>query len=252
MTAGGLTTTVTGVEWVDTVVRRRHGPTIGPATMSARPGRVLGLVGGNGAGKTTLLKAACGLVALSEGRVLVGSETVRPGRRPEGLGAMIEEPAFLPRASARANLRLAAAGRPDWLARLVPALDQVDLTSRGGDRVGEFSQGMRQRLGIARVLIGDPPVVILDEPTNGLDPQGIRWIRDLVRRLADEGRTVVLSSHLLAEVQVLADDIAVIAQGAVAAYGPAAEVLRADVTLEQFYFETLARTTPSTPVRPAE
>jgi ABC-2 type transport system ATP-binding protein len=134
----------------------------------------------------------------------------------------------------------------------VPALDQVDLTGRAGDRVGEFSQGMRQRLGIARVLIGDPPVVILDEPTNGLDPQGIRWIRDLVRRLADEGRTVVLSSHLLAEVQVLADDIAVIAQGAVAAYGPAAEVLRADVTLEQFYFETLARTTPSTPVGPAE
>lgn len=236
---------MTGVEWRDAVVRYRDGPTIGPASLHCPPGRVLGLVGGNGAGKTTLLRAACGLTALAEGTIEVADRTVTTGRMPAGLGAMIEEPAFLPRATGEANLRLAAAGRAAWLARLTEVLTEVGLAGRRRDRVAAYSQGMRQRLGIARVLLGDPGVVILDEPTNGLDPQGIRWVRDLVRRLAAEGRAMVLSSHLLAEVEVLADDIAVIAQGAVAAYGPAAEVLHAEETLEQFYFETLARGGPA-------
>ncbi len=233
---------MTGVRWDEALIRHRGGITIGPASMSCETGRVLGLVGGNGAGKTSLLKAVCGLLPLVSGSVITGGEPVRPGRMPAGVGAMIEEPQFLPRASAEQNLRLAAAGRASWLTRLPQVLSDVGLGERGGDRVADFSQGMRQRLGIARVLLGDPEVVILDEPTNGLDPEGIRWTRTLIRDLARGGRAVVLSSHLLAEVQVLADDIAVIAQGSVATYGPAAEVLRSEATLEQFYFETVAST----------
>ena len=133
-----------------------------------------------------------------------------------------------------------AGGRRPWLDRRPGVVEEVGLAGREHEAVSGYSQGMRQRLGLARVLMAGEPVVVLDEPTNGLDPQGIRWIRDLVTRLRDEGRTVVLSSHLLAEVQVLADDVAVMSARRLVAFGPAAQVVVADSTLEEFYFERLA------------
>lgn len=231
---------MSGVRWDSVVVQHRAGPKIGPATFAADPGRVLGLVGANGAGKTTVLKAVCGLVRLRAGVVTVAGRPVRPGVMPDDVGAMIEEPQFLPRATAWENLALAAAGRPDRLSRRASLLEFVGLTGREHEQVRAYSQGMRQRLGIARALLGDPGVVVLDEPTNGLDPQGIRWIRTLVEELAAQDRAVVLSSHLLAEVQILAHDIVVMAHGQVTAVGSREAVLGDAATLEQFYFESLA------------
>ena len=231
---------MTQVRYDDACVAYPHGTTVGPVTMTCTPGRVLGLVGSNGAGKTTVLKALCGLVPLRSGSILVGGAPVRHGMMPSGVAAMIEEPGFVLRSSGWDNLSLVCAGRPDWLSRREAVLAEIGLAGRERDRVGSYSQGMRQRLGIGRVLLADAAVVVLDEPTNGLDPHGIRWVRDLVQRLRESGRAVILSSHLLSEVQVLADDITVIASGQVLATGPAEQVLTAEATLEQFYFESIA------------
>lgn len=228
------------LRWVGACVRHRRGPQVGPVELALSAGRVLGMVGANGAGKTTLLKAVCGLARLAYGHVLVDGTPVRFGHMPAGVGALIEEPAFLPRATGWENLTLAAAGRPAQLARRSGLLQDAGLSERAHERVSSYSQGMRQRLGIARALLADPQIVLLDEPTNGLDPHGIRWVRDLVARLAADGRAVVLSSHLLAEVQVLADDVAVVAGGQVLVHGPTESVLHDQTTLEQFYFESEA------------
>lgn len=235
----------TSVDWDQACVRHRKGLRVGPVDLSVHSGQVLGLVGANGAGKTTLLKAVCGLARLASGRVLVGSVPVQFGHMPSSVGALIEEPAFLTRASAWDNLTLAAAGRSDQLGRREQLLVDVGLLERAHDRVASYSQGMRQRLGIARALLADPAVVVLDEPTNGLDPHGIRWVRELVVRLAGRGRVVLLSSHLLAEVQVLADVVAVVVQGQVLVSGPTREVLAAQTTLEHFYFESEAARPPA-------
>jgi ABC-2 type transport system ATP-binding protein len=208
--------------------------------MTCEPGRVLGLVGSNGAGKTTVLKALCGLVPLRSGSVEVGEVPVRHGTMPAAVSAMIEEPGFALRSTGWDNLSLVCAGRPGWLGRRAAVLEEIGLAGREKDHVGSYSQGMRQRLGIGRVLLADSAVVVLDEPTNGLDPHGIRWVRDLVQRLRDSGRAVILSSHLLSEVNVLADDITVMAAGRVLVTGPAGQVLTAEATLEQFYFESVA------------
>jgi ABC-2 type transport system ATP-binding protein len=176
-------------------------------------GEVYGFLGPNGAGKTTTLRMLLGLV-----RATGGSATVlgRPPGAPDGLariGALVEGPGFYPYLSGRANLRVLAryAGLDD--VAVEAALELVDLTGRAGDRYKSYSLGMKQRLGVAGALLGQPDLLILDEPTNGLDPAGMADMRDLVRTLADQGHTVLLSSHLLGEVQQICDRVGVISGG---------------------------------------
>jgi len=182
-------------------------------SLGVRRGEVYGFLGPNGAGKTTTLRVLLGLVAPSAGHVRVLG---RPPGDPAALariGSLVEGPAFYPYLSGRDNLRVLTryAGVPE---RRVPeVLRTVDLADRGGDRFGTYSLGMKQRLGVAAALLKDPALVVLDEPTNGLDPAGMRDMRRLVRRLGAEGRTVLLSSHLLGEVQQICDRVGVISDG---------------------------------------
>ena len=195
---------------------KRFGPTLAVDRLTAtvRPGAVTGFLGPNGSGKTTTLRMLLGLV-----RPTAGTATF-DGRRYEELkapvrevGTLLEATGFHPGRTARDHLRvLATAGglprtRPDEV------LEVVGLSDVAGRKVGGFSLGMRQRLGLAAALLGDPPVLVLDEPANGLDPAGTRWLRDLLRSLADEGRTVLVSSHVLPEVEQTADDVLVISAG---------------------------------------
>jgi ABC-2 type transport system ATP-binding protein len=183
-------------------------------TFDVDPGTVTGFLGPNGAGKTTTLRMLLGLVAPTSGTATIDGrpyrELVDPARR---VGAVLEASGFHPGRSARDHLRVlaTAAGLPSG--RVGEVLGQVGLTGAGRRRVGGFSLGMRQRLGLAAALLGDPEVLVLDEPANGLDPEGVRWLRDLVRGLADQGRTVLVSSHLLAEVAQTVDQVVIIDRG---------------------------------------
>ena len=186
-------------------------------------GSAFGYLGPNGAGKTTLIRMLLGLTSASSGTMQLRGLPV-PERRAEALarvGAIVEEPRFHPFLTARENLEIVAAARePAAHARIDSALDLVGLAARADERVKQYSLGMRQRLGIARALLGDPELLILDEPTNGLDPAGILEFRGLVRRLVGEGRTVVLSSHLLDEVEKICDAVAIVDRGRVVWQGP--------------------------------
>jgi ABC-2 type transport system ATP-binding protein len=183
-------------------------------TFSVRPGRVTGFLGPNGAGKTTTLRLALGLVAPSSGAVTIGglryADLVAPQRI---VGAALEATGFHPGRSGRNHLRILAttAGVPDG--RVDEVLAMVGLTEAARRRAGEYSLGMRQRLALAGALLADPRVLLLDEPANGLDPEGIAWLRGFLRYLADQGRTVLLSSHVLAEVQQTVDDVVIISRG---------------------------------------
>ena len=195
---------------------KRFGATVAvdDLTASAVPGSVTAFLGPNGAGKTTTLRMLLGLVAPTAGTATIDGR--RYDELPEPVrevGALLEASGFHPSRTASHHLRtLAVAARlpPDAPTRV---LAEVGLTGDGNRKVGTFSLGMRQRLGLAAALLGDPPVLVLDEPTNGLDPQGIRWLRGYLRKLADDGRTVLVSSHALAEVEQTADDVIVIARG---------------------------------------
>jgi ABC-type multidrug transport system ATPase subunit len=185
--------------------------------LTVRRGEVYGFLGPNGAGKTTTMQMLLGLVHATSGTANVLGRA--PGD-PESLvrvGAMVEEPAFYPYLSARDNLRVVArlAGLPEQ--RVDAVLAKVDLVDRAGDRFKTYSQGMRQRLGVAAALLKDPDLLILDEPTNGLDPGGMADMRSLIRRLGSGDRTVMLSSHLLGEVQQVCDRVGVIAHGSLIA-----------------------------------
>lgn len=220
----------------------RRGPTIGPIDIAIDHGRVLGLVGGNGAGKTTLLRMICGLLAPTSGEVNVAGTSIVAGRPVAGLGAMIEEPAFYPWATGRASLELAAAGRRDRVARIESCLSQVGLLEAADTKTRSYSQGMRQRLGLARALLGGPTLLVLDEPSNGLDPQGIRWLRGLVREQAAAGVTVVVSSHMLGELRQMADEVLVLRTGQMVAHlDDAGHALGGNENaLEDFYFSLLS------------
>ncbi|HWQ15458.1 MAG TPA: ABC transporter ATP-binding protein [Roseiflexaceae bacterium] len=191
-------------------------------------GEVFGFLGPNGAGKTTTIAMLLGLVRPTAGRALLFGHDVQ--RAPEAalhqVGAMVEAPAFYPYLSGRDNLRVLAraGGLPER--RVDEALAAVDLAPRARDRFRTYSQGMRQRLGIAAALLPDPRLIILDEPTNGLDPAGQQEIRALIRGLAGEGRTFFLSSHLLHEVEQLCERVAILKQGRVIAQGRVADLLR--------------------------
>jgi ABC-2 type transport system ATP-binding protein len=192
----------------------------------AEPGRVTGFLGPNGAGKTTTLRV---LVALL--RPTAGSATVLGRRYVElddpvrSVGAVLESSGFHPGRSGRNHLRTIAraGGVPD--ARVDELLGFVGLTDAAKRRVRGYSLGMKQRLSLAGALLADPQVLVLDEPANGLDPQGIRWLRDLLRNLAGEGRTVLVSSHVLAEVAQVADDVVIIARGRSVAQGTVDEIV---------------------------
>ena len=190
-------------------------------------GRVHGFLGPNGSGKTTTLRALIGLVRADSGQVRMFGRSVPhelPAVVPD-VGALIEAPQFFRNFSGRRNLRYLndVAGLPP--ARVDEVLEMVDLTDRADDLVKGYSLGMRQRLGIAAALLKQPGLLLLDEPSNGLDPAGIRDVRSLLRRLAGEGTTVLLSSHLLAEVEQVCDEVTIVAHGRTIASGPVRDVL---------------------------
>jgi ABC-2 type transport system ATP-binding protein len=192
-------------------------------------GDVYGFLGPNGAGKTTTLRMALGLIVPSEGHVeLFGRDPMREGARAlEGVAGFVEAPRFYPYLTARKNLQLLAALDGDGAARRIgEVLDVVELTPRAGHRVGGFSHGMRQRLGIAAALLRSPRLLILDEPATGLDPAGMRDMRLLIKRLASDGITVLLSSHQLPEVQELCDRVAIVDSGRVVYEGALADLRR--------------------------
>jgi ABC-2 type transport system ATP-binding protein len=177
-------------------------------------GTVVGFLGPNGAGKTTTLRTLLGLVSPTRGSARIDGKPYRALTDPvRHVGALLEASSFHPGRSARNHLRVVAAAAGLPLARADAVLDQVGLTTAAHRRVGGFSLGMRQRLGLATALLGDPQVLILDEPANGLDPEGVHWLRGFLRQLADQGRTVLVSSHVLAEVAQTVDQVVIIARG---------------------------------------
>jgi len=197
--------------------------------LNVQVGDVYGFLGPNGAGKTTTLRMALGLIMPTEGTVeLFGRDPIRAGATAlEGVAGFVEAPRFYPYLTGRKNLELLAAldggGAKE---RIDEVLAIVELAPRGGHRVGGYSHGMRQRLGIAAALLRAPRLLILDEPATGLDPAGMRDMRLLIRRLADEGITVLLSSHQLPEVQELCDRVAIVDRGKVVYEGALADLRR--------------------------
>jgi ABC-2 type transport system ATP-binding protein len=196
--------------------------------LTVEAGDVYGYLGPNGAGKTTSLRMLLGLIRPDEGSArLFGRDPLQEGARAlDGVAGFVEAPRFYPYLSGRKNLELVAALDGDGAnLRIGEALDTVELTDRAGDRVGGYSHGMRQRLGIAGALLRAPRLLLLDEPTTGLDPAGMRDMRRLVRRLADAGITVLLSSHLMGEVEELCDRVAIVRSGRVVYEGSLVELL---------------------------
>jgi ABC-2 type transport system ATP-binding protein len=186
--------------------------------LTVRPGRVTGFLGPNGAGKSTTMRMILGLDRPDAGNVTVNGRRYVDSPAPlREVGALLEARAVHPGRSARNHLRWLAASNGIPSSRVDEVLGLVGLESVAGKRAGSFSLGMGQRLGIAVALLGDPPVVVLDEPVNGLDPEGIRWVRTLARRLAAEGRTVFVSSHLMSEMALTADHLVVIGRGRILA-----------------------------------
>jgi ABC-2 type transport system ATP-binding protein len=197
--------------------------------LNVRTGDVYGFLGPNGAGKTTTLRMALGLITPSEGSVeLFGRDPMRHGARAlQGVAGFVEAPRFYPYLSAHKNLELLAAlDGDDARTRIDDVLETVELTPRAGHRVRGFSHGMKQRLGIAAALLRRPRLLILDEPATGLDPAGMRDMRLLIRRLADDGITVLLSSHQLPEVQELCDRVAIVESGRVVYEGALSDLRR--------------------------
>jgi ABC-2 type transport system ATP-binding protein len=189
-------------------------------------GGVIGLVGPNGSGKSTLIRLLLGLIRPTAGDARVFDWPIsEPRRYAARVGALIESPAFIPSLSARSNLRALARLRGLSNARVDEVLDVVGLTDRSKEPVKRFSLGMKQRLGIAAALLPDPQLLVLDEPTNGLDPAGIVEIRELLRAFGDDGRTVIVSSHLLAEIEAACDNLAVIRFGELLFAGPLADLV---------------------------
>ena len=202
-------------------------------TFTARPGRVTGFLGPNGAGKSTTMRVMVGLTPATHGSVCIGrrhyADLPNPGLE---VGVLLDASAQHAGRTGREILSIAQRTMGLPKSRVDEMLHQVSLTDGEAERrVRNYSLGMRQRLGIATALIGDPDVLILDEPANGLDPAGIRWMRDLLRGYADQGGTVLLSSHLLHEIEVIADDLVVIGNGRIVAQGTKAELLSAAGTV---------------------
>jgi ABC-2 type transport system ATP-binding protein len=218
---------------------KQYGRTVAVQDLSfaVRPGVITGFLGPNGAGKSTTMRMLIGLDRPDAGQALVNGRPYRELRRPlREVGAMLEAKSFNPGRSARAHLCALAAANDIPDRRVDEVLGLVGLESVGRRRAGKFSLGMAQRLGIAAALLGDPGIVILDEPVNGLDPEGIRWVRGLLKSLAAEGRTVLISSHLISEVAQTADELLVIGQGRLLAHTTVAELTATASSLEDAFF----------------
>lgn len=195
-------------------------------SLDLRPGTVTGFLGPNGAGKSTTMRLVLGLDRPSAGTALVGGVPYQRLRNPlRTVGALLDARAVHPGRSGRAHLVALARSNGIARRRVGEVLETVGLAGAAGKRAGTLSLGMSQRLGIAAALLGDPEVLMFDEPVNGLDPDGVRWVRGLMRSLAGEGRTVFVSSHLMSEMQLTADHLVVIGRGRLIADAPLADVI---------------------------
>jgi ABC-2 type transport system ATP-binding protein len=210
-------------------------------SFTAPAGQVTGFLGPNGSGKTTTLRAALGLIRPTAGEALIGGVPYRHLAQPRRrVGALLEASGFHPGRRARNHLAVLAASCGVPGRRVDEVLDLVDLASAADRRVREFSLGMRQRLGLAAALLGDPQVLLLDEPANGLDPAGIAWLRRLLRGLAGEGRTVVVASHVLSEVAQTADHVVIVNAGELRFSGPLHELGGSGQALESAFLRLTA------------
>ena len=207
-------------------------------TFTVRPGMVTGFLGPNGAGKSTTMRMLIGLDRPDAGGATINGKPYQELRRPlREVGAMLEARSFHPGRSARAHLDALAVSNAIPKRRVEEVLGLVGIKAVARRRAGKFSLGMAQRFGIAAALLGDPGIVILDEPVNGLDPEGIRWMRALLKSLAAESRTVLISSHLINEVAATADELIVIGQGRLLAHTTVAELAATANSLEDAFFQ---------------
>lgn len=216
---------------------KRFGPVVAVsnANFAIRPGAITGFLGPNGAGKSTTLRLFLGLFRPTSGSALVDGKPIHEWPAPSRkIGAALDPQCAHPSRRAIDSVRWAARLAGAGAAQAEELLDRVGLTAVAGQRTGKFSLGMRQRLALAIALAGNPEIVVLDEPMNGLDPQGIVWIKDLLRRFRDQGRTVLISSHLLAELEDLVDDLVVIAQSKIIGSGSA------DAFIDRFQPQTIS------------
>ncbi|WP_136518005.1 MULTISPECIES: ABC transporter ATP-binding protein [Cellulomonas] len=239
MSAGGVVTAEAVA--VRGLVKRYDGRTVlDGVTFVAPHGTVVGLLGPNGSGKSTTVRVLLGLAAADEGTATVEGRTYRELPEPSVVGAMGEDLGLHPRHTAREHLRVLAAERGVPVARVDEVLAEVGLAEAARRRIGTFSLGMRQRLGVAGALLAHPRVLVLDEPANGLDPEAVVWLRGLLRRFAAAGGTVLLTSHQLAELERVVDALVVIDGGRVVAAGLLQDLVGPD-GLEAFYLRVLGR-----------
>ena len=201
-------------------------------SFTVEPGRITGFLGPNGAGKTTTLRMLLGLVHATSGTATIDGRDYRDLEHPQAMvGSALEATNFHPGRSGRDHLRVLAAAGGLPMSRVDELLELTGIPAAARKRAGEYSMGMRQRLGLAAALLGDPRVLILDEPSNGLDPEGIRWLRGFLRHLSSQGKTILVSSHLLQEVEQTVDDVVIIANGRLVRSGPMAQLRGAPSTI---------------------
>ena len=216
----------------------RSAPAVDNLSFDVRPGTVTGFLGPNGAGKSTTMRMIMGLDRPDAGQVRIGGQRYGDLRWPlREVGALLEAKAFHPGRTARAHLTALAASNAIGRQRVGEVLAMTGIEKAADRRAGTFSLGMSQRLGIAAALLGDPRVLLLDEPVNGLDPEGIRWIRNLLKTLAAQGRTVLVSSHLISEIAHTADALIVIGQGPLLAQTTVARLSARSSSLEEAFFQ---------------
>ena len=213
-------------------------------SFDVRPGRVTGFLGPNGSGKSTTMRLILGLDQPDAGHAAIGGRRYRDLGWPlREVGALLEARAWHPGRAARSHLAALAASNDIGRHRVDEVLGMVGLAEVAGQRAGSFSLGMAQRLGIAAALLGDPPVLLLDEPVNGLDPAGIHWIRDLLRTLAAQGRAVFVSSHLISEMALMAEHVVVIGRGRLLADAPVADLAGRAPSLEDAFLRLTGAST---------